>query len=387
MEYTDEDFDDVSSNRVRRFLSDTKVRTKAVRKFYQDKGIFLLSDLRANISDELPYFILNFTSIDELQAYSGKKVYGSLSGMCIELNEDTQMEIIYNGLSTNKDKNDKDGVHLTDIKAEKSTINALLRYENTHGGIMLLGKSQTARRIIIEPSKTAKRYLVNCEVHSLSDYTVALRYFKNSDLGIKSRLVEFDISAIKDTKLKHSIIINSLKEVETINVTIRGKLTEFKFLGVYSHNVVKAEDLAGIVEESTEYGKKLEDSSNNIQLTSLDELLPLLENELKSYTSVFDGLYWSEKEKKYLVITFVFNKSLILIYNSTRTYEDNEKMFNAEDFQHPIRRKEYNELTKIVLPEEEIRGILSNIWSGCADYLSNNLNPIALGKLKESFTS
>lgn len=386
MDYDEEDFDDVGSNKVRRFLSDNKVRTKAVRKFYQDKGIFLLSDRRSNIADELPFFILNFTSIDELQAYSGKKVYGSLSGVSLRSEVDTNTDEVYNGLVTNQTKNNKDGIKLTDIRKSNDSIEALLRYENMQGGVRLLGKSQTARRILLNPARKDGDFLINCEVHSLSDYSTTLKYFRSCDAGIKSYIVEMDVSTIKDTKLRHALIINSLKEVEMIKVKIKGTTTSFRFLGVYSHNVVKADDLKDLIAETTEYGKKLQDSSNNINLTALEDLLPLLENELKSYTSVFDGLYWSEKESKYLLVTFVFNKSLILIYNSTRTYEKDD-LFNGDEFEHPARRRDFNDLVKVVLPEEEIRVVLNTIWTGCANYLSESLDAVSLGKLKVKISS
>ena len=96
----DEPEDDsiVTFAKIRNFLYDPRNRMKGARSFFKAKGIYSFSSTRYGLTQDIPVFLLNFSNVSELEAYTGKKMYLSVSGFGIVFKEDQTVDSLHDKL-------------------------------------------------------------------------------------------------------------------------------------------------------------------------------------------------------------------------------------------------------------------------------------------------
>lgn len=356
-----EDDSIVTFSLLKAFLYDNRNRMKGARSFYKSKGIFSFSSTRYGLSLDAPMFLLNYTSASELESHTGKKMYSSISGFGIQFKQDLTLNDLLLKLINFKASNDTDKLVLTDLEIENNVLLAKIRYESEFAGMLLGTNHKVARNITIYPTSKPTAFLVVCEINSSGDYHAAKSYFQNGSFGLPIEIFDFSLENIQSTKTRHQEILKAIGSVETIDLIIKGTKCSFELIGGYEHNGDKAMDLEATIENEAKYFKGIHQISAERDLTSLDSLIEMLEQEAAASLKFFTGLYWSESAKKYLLIGFLFKKEPTLIYYSLRD-EENLENFNPQSIEHPKERREFNELIRTVLKEDEIKSLLEDIW-------------------------
>lgn len=251
----DEDNLMVTFYKLKTFLNGNRATMRGARSYYKSKGILSFGSTKYSISQDLPMFILNYSTASDLQAYTGKNVYSSISGFGLEFQNEMDLIELLEKLQNFKVKNDTDKLELGAFELENNQIQAQIRYVSDYAGTLIGDNRKIARKITIDSTANADAFLVTCELESSGDFNAAKRYFEKGSFGLPHKVLNFTLEELQNTKKRHERILEAVNSIKTIELTAKGNKSTYELMGTCEDYADKAQDLESTTKE-VKYLKK-----------------------------------------------------------------------------------------------------------------------------------
>jgi len=353
--------------KAQRFIEESGIRAQTLRQLFKERGLCIFAFKQENLGQICPFFMLNYTNAELLNSLAGIKIYPSVGGFYIHLEEDKTLEEIKEILSSvpSHDCEEYD-VRISELEFEGDQLKAKLIYKYERSTKLFFPESPIHVNINILKTDDPKKFIVYGEIFRYLDFSKMRTFFTFNYFKDYFKLIDLNFSKIETSEEKHELIKKQISVLESVELVVDDDTTNFEILGTYEHRASRVEDLAPL--EAVSYFQSSNRFNTETDLMGVETLVDQLEKQAGKRLSYMKCVYYSESQK-YLSVAFYYDTYFFVTYNSVYLHPT-----STEELEHPKSKDELYNFPRKVLQKDEISKLLATIWVSSAKKMYEAFN-------------